>query len=155
MSMTIGFTSVTPQEFDRAIGDSEWADELIGSDEKIEQEPNGYLDKSWAGLEYLMHKAEVGFEFLFTGKDITDDGTLFGWSPELVRQTAEELRSVPFGRLAAHYDGPAMQVAEVYPLAWDDDGNALDYVEFYYAQMVAFFEAAAASGAGAIMSFSF
>ncbi|THV40650.1 YfbM family protein [Glycomyces buryatensis] len=154
MGMTISFTSVTRQELEKALADPEWAEELLWQDEKAEQEPDGYLDKSWAGLEYLMGEAGVGFEFLFEGVNIDEEGTLFAWSPELVRQTAEELRAVPFERLAAHYDGPAMEAADVYPRVWEV-GASLDYEEFHYVRMVAFFEAAAASGAGAIMNFSF
>jgi hypothetical protein len=66
-------------------------------------------------------------------------------SPEDVASAARFLQTVPFQRLAEHFDPAALTAAEVYPHMWDDDG-ALEYLAGWYAPLVEFFAGAADQG---------
>ncbi|MET7801498.1 DUF1877 family protein [Streptomyces decoyicus] len=53
--------------------------------------PDAYLDKAWAGLEFLLGKAGEPLEFLMDGYPIDDDGTLVSWSVEDVQAMTKRL----------------------------------------------------------------
>ncbi|WP_100445217.1 YfbM family protein [Glycomyces xiaoerkulensis] len=155
MGQVISFIKVTPEELDRAEADPEFAERLLEDENRAEADPDGYLDKAWAGIEYLLDGAGFGLEFLMDGGLIDEEGTMFSWPPESVRELSERFGKLPFERLSAHFDPEAMTSAEVYPGVWGDDGDDLAYLESYYAGLVAFFEDAAASESAAVMSFTF
>ncbi|MEU9115769.1 DUF1877 family protein [Streptomyces sp. NPDC048483] len=116
MGMVISFTRVTPEELDRAEKDTEWAREFLREvDELRPDDPDGYLDKAWAGLEFLLEEADEPLEFLMDGYPIDDKGTLFGWSVEDVQDMAKTLRALPWERLVTHDDPVRMDEEEVYP----------------------------------------
>ena len=72
------------------------------------------------------------------------------WS---VQQAAEQLRGMPFDQLARHFDPQRMTEQDVYPsVIWKRDEDALSYLRLHYEKLVRFFDAAATSGSGAIMS---
>jgi hypothetical protein len=161
MGVTVGFISATTEELDRAEKDPSWAhayvDALYDSDvHPSSDRPDGGPDKAWAGLEFLFGEAEVGCEFLMDGFMIDEDGTLFGWTAEQMERLAKELGETPWERLAAHYDPVRMTEKEVYPNVWrfDPEGE-LEWLEYAYQELVAFFAAAAERGHGAFMTFSF
>lgn len=151
--MYMGLMKVTAAELERAFEDPGWAEELTEREERLEAEPNGDLEKAWAGIEYLLDKAGYGLELDMEGGRIHHEDMRFldGWDPELVREVDRRLRELPWERLAEHYDAEAMLEADIYPGIWDDGGDR--YLEGYYEGMREFFKDAAASGAGAIVSF--
>ncbi|MFJ9588529.1 YfbM family protein [Streptomyces acidicola] len=158
MGVTISFISATPEELDRADSDPSWAAELIYElyDGDTVGRPHGGPDKAWAGLQFLLDEADMELEFLMDGYRITEDGTLFGWSPEHVQAVARELKANPWERLAVHYDPERMTKEEVYPNMWrfEPEGE-LAWLEDSYKELVEFFDAAADGGYGAFMNFSF
>ncbi|BDM69342.1 hypothetical protein HEK616_28290 [Streptomyces nigrescens] len=157
MGMVISFTCVTPEELDRAEKDAEWAREFLWEvDELRPDNPGAYLDKAWAGLEFLLGEADEPLEFLMDGYQIDDEGTLFSWSVESVQDMAKRLGALPWERLVSHYDPARMAEEEVYPNIWDpEDDDEPEYLKGAYETLVGFFDATARLKSAALMSFSF
>ena len=158
MGSYMSFTRVSPEELDKAFAEPEWVDDFL--DEIVDldlrpEDPDGSLDKSWAGVQYLLDAAGVGVEFFMDGDPIDKECYLHGWSPETVAETARRLGEAPFERLAIHHDAERMDAENVYPRVWSTspDGGLQELRETYEA-LVEFFADAAARGSGAIMSFS-
>ncbi len=98
MGMVISFTRVTPEELDRAEKDPDWAREFLWEvDELRPDNPEAYLDKAWAGLEFLLGKAGEPLEFLMDGYPVDDEGTLFSWGVEGVQALAKSLGGAAVG----------------------------------------------------------
>ncbi|MCX5213513.1 YfbM family protein [Kitasatospora sp. NBC_00240] len=156
----MSFTPLTPEELARATEDPAWAEEFLDAyydhdgDEDIEPEAfDGYLDKAWAGIQFLLDAADATVELDMGGYPI-DDESLSGWTVEDVRRTAERLRELPWERLAEHYDPARMAEREVYPDVWQvDPEGELEYLRVHYATLVAFFDGAARAGSAAILQF--
>ncbi|MFC8044961.1 DUF1877 family protein [Nocardia sp. NPDC057353] len=106
--------------------------------------PSGYLDKAWSGLDYLLRAAETGIELTDAGNSLADEAYAV-WPEELVRDTDERLRALPFDALAAHYDPAALDRAAIYPNIWLRDGGAegRHYLNHHYAGLREFFRHAA------------
>ncbi|MGW7022930.1 YfbM family protein [Streptomyces decoyicus] len=157
MGMVISFTRVTPEELDRAEKDPDWAREFLWEvDELRPDNPEAYLDKAWAGLEFLLGKAGEPLEFLMDGYPVDDEGTLFSWGVEGVQALAKSLGALPWERLATHYDPVRMTEEEVYPDIWEPgDEDAPEYLKGNYETLVSFFDATARLESAALMSFSF
>jgi hypothetical protein len=155
MGMVISFTRVTPEALDKAIEDPEWAEAHL-DDLDTTDEPDGYIDKAWAGIQFLLDAADVPINLRENGEFIGEEGYFFGWSAFMVAEAARHLRATPFERLAPHFDPAQMTEQDIYPSAiWARNGGELDYLRQHYEQLVRFFDAAATSGSAAIMSFSF
>ncbi|GAA4622087.1 YfbM family protein [Actinoallomurus vinaceus] len=149
MSMVLSFTRVTPEELDRAIADPEWAEGYLCDPDL----PFCDLDKAWAGIQFLLDAAEVNVDLYDDGLPIDADCTLLGWDGGMVADAARALSATPFEELAGHYDPRKMTEAQIYPWVWRED--VPDYLRHFHRELVAFFQAAAASGDAAIRSFSF
>lgn len=159
MGMVISFYRVTPDELARAVDDPGCVDDLLEvADERAKKDgsPDGYLDKSWAGLDFLLGSARVPVS-IYDGdlEFLDDDGYLFGWDTATVAETARVLRSTPFEELARHYDPVRMTEQSVYPsIIWAREGTeALDWLREFYEDLVAFFDDAASRGCAAIKTF--
>jgi hypothetical protein len=151
MSMTLSFTRVTPDQLDQAHRAPEWAEEYLYEQEDL---PRCYLDKAWAGIQFLLNAAEVNVDVYDDGDAIDEQCTLLGWDAGMVAAAAKELAATPFDTLAVHYDPAAMNARDVYPRVWaegTDDGWLRDN----YEALVAFFVETAAAGGAAIRLFSF
>ncbi|MER5266091.1 DUF1877 family protein [Actinosynnema sp. NPDC002837] len=150
MSTTLAFTRVSPAELDRAIEDPEWALEHLEEDL-----PYYSLEKSWAGIQFLLDAAGVAIELNEDGFVIDEESTLSGWTDHMVAEAATTLRATPFEVLATHYDPRELSAQEVYPWRrfWDDDG--IDNLRDDYVDLVEFFEETAASGGALIREISF
>ncbi|QQQ73895.1 DUF1877 family protein [Saccharothrix sp. 6-C] len=151
MGMTLSFTRVTPGELDRAFGDPGWALERL-DDEGL---PYCFLEKSWAGIQFLLDAADVRVDVYEDGDAIDEECTLFGWSDGMVAEAAKALGATPFEVLAGHYDPRKLSEEEVYPMRhlWDD--GDIDYLRQNYGDLVVFLEETAAAGGAAIRHFSF
>lgn len=151
MGMTLSFTRVTPEELDRAFEDPELAWEHVDD----EGRPYCFLEKSWAGIQFLLDEAGVSVDVYEDGDAIDEECTLFGWHDDMVAAAAKALGAVPFEVLEGYYDPRKLSEKEVYPMRhlWDDDD--LDYLRHNYRDLVTFFEETAASGGAAIRHFSF
>ncbi|WP_067476078.1 YfbM family protein [Nocardia amamiensis] len=151
MGVILSFMKVTGEQLDRFTTAGVEEEELWDL-ESADGDPSGYLDKSWDGLRYLLEAAEVELDLFFEGNLLDDEH--YGWPVDLVRATAQKLKATPFDRLAAYYDGTAMDNADVYPRIWSRDGDeGLNYLRYHYDVLVAFFDNAARSGAAAVMHF--
>ncbi|WP_109526150.1 MULTISPECIES: YfbM family protein [Nocardia] len=155
MGMVVSFTAVTEAQLARLVAEPESAWELLHESDSGECELSGYIDKAWAGLDYLFTRAGVGIDLFFDGEALGADGELFAWSPSLVSATAVTLKSTPFATLAAHFDAVDMDERDIYPPVWKRDGDeiGLGYLGENYKELVMFFVHAAKSGSGAVMSF--
>ncbi|MBB5960601.1 hypothetical protein FHS29_007229 [Saccharothrix tamanrassetensis] len=151
MGMTLSFTRVTPAELDRAFEDPEWAREHL-DDEEL---PYCFLEKSWAGIQFLLDAAEVRVDVYEDGDAIDEECTLFGWSDSMVAEAAKALSATPFEVLAGYYDPRKLSEKDVYPMKHLWDADDIDYLRYNYQDLVAFFEETAASGNAAIRHFSF
>jgi hypothetical protein len=140
MSTTLTFTRVTAEELDRAIEDPEWALECVQDEDALDC----FLEKSWAGIQFLLDEAGVNVELHESGFIIDDEFILSGWSDSMVAEAAKALKATPFEVLAGHYDPRKLSEAEVYPFRqlWDDAD--IEYLRDNYADLVEFFEETAA-----------
>ncbi|MFD7918501.1 YfbM family protein [Streptomyces sp. NPDC059740] len=153
MGMYLSFIRVTPQELEEAEKDPARAEVFLERrHERGADEPDGGLEKAWAGLEFLLNAAAAGVDLLRDGELISEDGRFSGWTADRVQGAAKRLGDLPFERLARHYDPQRMTEEDVYPGVWQPPGKGeLAYLEEHYAVLVGFFTAAAASGSAAIM----
>lgn len=157
MGMYVSFVRLTSGDLVKAEQDPQWAKAYEAQYYVKEHPPENFdlsLEKSWAGLIYLMEAAGVHFDLLYSGTRIVDNGSVLdGWDAELVKHHAKALRQAPFSKLAAHYDPAAMMAESVYPKMWDHDPDGeLEGLRWYYEEMVEFFDAVAASGDAVLMS---
>ncbi|MCW3841402.1 YfbM family protein [Micromonospora yasonensis] len=149
--MTLGFTRVTQEQLDRAYTDPDWAEKYL----RDEDLPGCYLEKAWAGIQFLLDAAGVSIDLYEDGCLIDKECIHLGWHAGMVADAARDLSATPFEALAAHFDPAKMSAEEIYPYrrCWDDDD--LDYLREQYVELVEFFVATAASGGAAIRTFSF
>ncbi|MEV0034296.1 YfbM family protein [Nocardia sp. NPDC050793] len=154
MGVILSFTKVTSERLSRLVAASPRAQEDLWQLERAKGDPDGYLDKAWDGLRYLLDAAGTGVNLCDNSLPLDEDEEYYGWPAELVGETAERLRATPFTALATHYDPAAMDEANIYPRIWVRDGDAgLGYLQFHYATLAAFFADAAESGSAAVMHF--
>ncbi|HEY3504113.1 MAG TPA: DUF1877 family protein [Actinocatenispora sp.] len=153
MSVTISFTQVTPEQLDKAAADPDWAWDLLG--ELATTPPDGSLDKTWPGVEFLLERCDIYLDLLMDGVSIDDDGNLFAWDVDQVARTAGTLAATTWDQLAAHFDPAAMSAEKIYPSLhlWDHDD--LDYLKFGYETLTTFFTTTAKAHAAALMCFTF
>jgi hypothetical protein len=106
-------------------------------------------DKAWAGLQYLLTKAESPVDVIGGGEPITNDE--WGYDPprllkiEDVRSASRFFDQTPFAALARHFSVPDLDAADVYPGIWHEEW-ALSYLEDCYVRLAELFRAAAADG---------
>jgi uncharacterized protein DUF1877 len=153
MGMVMSFTQVTPDDLHLAMEDPERIDQLL--DDLYEADaPHVSLDKAWDGIAFLISAARMRLPLLYMGdKMLDEDRGCVAWSAETVERVAQRLRAAPFDQLAPHFDPRRMTERDVYPSAiWERDDDALDYLRVHYERLVQFFDAAARSGAAAIMT---
>ncbi len=120
-----------------------------------EELPYCFLEKSWAGIRFLLDEAGVGVDVYEDGDPIDEECVLFGWSADLVAASAEALGATPFEALEVHYDPRKLSEADVYPMRHMWDADDIGYLRDNYRDLVAFFRKTAASGGAAIRNFSF
>jgi hypothetical protein len=151
MGMVLGFRRVTPEELTRALENPEQAEELVDR-EILPGEPDGYLDKSWDGLQFLLDEAEVPVDLRIDGEPLDEEAHLAGWDADLVAWAAQQLSATPFEHLARHFDPARMMADDRYPRIWDR-GDALGYLQAHYEGLVGFLTDVAAAGLAAIRYF--
>ncbi|MEV0677765.1 DUF1877 family protein [Actinosynnema sp. NPDC050436] len=151
MGMTLSFTRVTPEELARAFEDPEQAEEYV-EDENV---PYCFLEKSWAGIQFLLDAADVRVDLYEDGDAIDEECTMFGWDDVMVAAAAKALSATPFEVLAGHYDTAKLSEKEVYPMRHLWGADDIEYLEHNYRDLVRFFDETAAVGGAAIRNFSF
>lgn len=158
MGMTLDYIELTPQQLVDVVHDGEKAFELydeISADETI---LDGFIEKAWDGIQYLLYAAEVGVDLRMDGEAIDYDGDeLTAFDAALVRDIAQRLNATPFERLTPHYDPADMMERKIYPRCWDDDPDQseLEYLRGHYTTLRTFFDTVARNGNAALACFSF
>ncbi|MFB9905951.1 YfbM family protein [Allokutzneria oryzae] len=158
MGMTLGYVEVTPQQLADVAHDGEKAEELYDEISADETALDGFVEKAWDGIQYLLDAAGVNVELRMDGEPIDYDGDEFtGFNPDMVRGIARSLNDAPFERLAPHYNPIDMMERQIYPRCWDDDPDQseLEYLRWNYATLRTFFDTVARNGNAAIGCFSF
>ncbi|MFE0189726.1 YfbM family protein [Streptomyces sp. NPDC058989] len=159
MSMIGQYACVTPAEFDRALGDPEWALKLVIGRMEAEAgqpaEPAAArcldVDKAWDALGFLLRRAAFPVDIVHGEGDIpaAED---WGYGPpryltaERVRLAAEVLAGISGADLTAGVGPEDLAEAEVYPSIVWERGESLDYVREHYDALRPFFRAAADRG---------
>jgi hypothetical protein len=150
----MSLSRVTQEQLERAAADPSRVDDLLVALADAPDEVDGYLDKAWAGIQFLLDAADAGLDLEGAGDvRIGGDGDLVGWSDRDVAGVARLLQALPFERLAAGFE-PARMVDEgVYPsMLWQRDG-ALGYLRSHYETLVRFFTTAAATESAVVREF--
>ncbi|MEJ8650578.1 YfbM family protein [Streptomyces sp. MS1.AVA.3] len=164
MSMIGEYARVTPAELDRALGDPEWALELVGGRMEAEAAecPQPALarcldiDKAWDALGFLLRRAAFPVDIVH-GEEAVPDADDWGYgpprylTPEQVRAAAGALAEISGERLTAGVGPEDLAEAEVYPTIVWERGEPLDYVSEHYELLRPFFRAAADKGDGMLM----
>lgn len=157
MGMVIGFSRVTQQELDKMYLHPKWMKEFLEEYEDNDErsrDPDGFIEKAWGGIQFLLDAADVPIELLMDGDPIDDQCLFCGWSAEAVKKTAEILGATPFETLAVHFDPARLSEEEVYPMRHLWDADELEYLRDNYATLANFFNATAAKGDAALMEFN-
>ena len=120
------------------------------------------LDKSWDAMDYLLsegRKKEGLSRFLTEGGEPIPEE--IGYGPPRVLRSVEVKRIAAFLEgvspelLRRHYDGPAMDRAEVYPGIWGRDGEeGFEYVASYFESLCSFVREAAERGLGLMIIYT-
>lgn len=153
MGLIMSFTRVSAADLARISAVTEVLDDFLDELESPQGEPSGYLDKAWAGLEYLLAEARVGVDLFYTGRPLARDN-YFAWSPDDVADASRRLNKFPFDELALFYDPVAMDAARLYPNIWIRDGDdGLRYLRHHYYGLVDVFAYAAERGSGFLQHF--
>jgi hypothetical protein len=128
-----------------------------------DSEPPNYadLDKAWHCIHFMLNGSAGGTDSplslaILGGLPVGEDmgyGPARILDPQAVARIAAALATVDDANFSARYDPEAMQAADVYlaDMCVRDGDDALDYLLDNYRDLVAFYEAAAARGDGAIL----
>lgn len=145
MSVVIEFCCVTQQELDRMYRDPEWMHEFIEAyqdNEERSEDPDGFIDSAWEGIQSLLNAASVPIDLQMGGDSIDEECLFWGWSAEEVKKTAQILWATPFEKLAVHFDSAV------------SDEHELEYLRQNYVTLVNFFDITATKGNAALMEFN-
>jgi len=73
MGMTLGFIEVTPEQLDGVMDDGRLAEELYDELSDDATVRDGFIEKAWDGIQYLLDEAGVGVELRMDGDPIEHD----------------------------------------------------------------------------------
>ena len=142
MGMTCAVYAVPTDRIDALRRDPVTEIKSIRTDDEVVL-PNVGLEKSWAGLHYLMTgSANFGdvvsvssqpLAFLLQGGQsiANDGGQLF--TPNETKTINAALSAVSDDQLWSRYDAAAMEASEVYPMIWDEPEEDLreEYLAYF------------------------
>ncbi|MEE1941687.1 YfbM family protein [Streptomyces sp. TRM 70361] len=159
--MTGEYARLTPEQFQRALGDPEWAHELVletGMAEwETKPEPGQArrldVDKAWDGIRFLLERSGFLVDVVLGG-ELIPGAADWGYTPPRhlapaeVAEVVGELAATPFGALVADLDPAELIRAGTYPSGlWDEGGaDGLEYVRHHYEALRVFLAAAARDG---------
>ncbi|CCF61245.1 YfbM family protein [Nocardia cyriacigeorgica] len=153
MGMIASFTRLSPAELTQ-LRQAATADDKFDylSDLPRAGEPSGYIDKSWAALQFLLLQACSDVDLLYRDDVLDSTDGLYAWSAERVASTARGLRETSFSTLAERFDPALMDGTGIYPSGmWSTDPDALDYLRHHYTNLVEFFRHAESTGSAAAL----
>ena len=146
MGMTGAVYAVPTDRMDALRRDPAREIESIRTDDEVVL-PNVGLEKSWAGLHYLL-TGSPGFgdadgvasqplAFLVEGGESVADDAGYGgrlFTPGETKAIDAALSAVSDDRLWSRYDPAAMEAQEVYPMIWDEPEDDLreEYQSYFH-----------------------
>ena len=146
MGMTCAVYAVPTDRIDALRRDPAREIESIRTDDEVVL-PNAGLEKSWAGLHYLL-TGSPGFDdaggvtnrplaFLLQGGHSISDGAAYGgrlFTPGETKAIDASLSAVSDDQLWSRYDPAAMESLEVYPMIWDEPEDDLreEYEAYFH-----------------------
>ena len=158
MSMIGNFLRVSEEELEAYLKDSSLLEDRIYNEED-EEDPNlRDIDKAWDGIIYILtgngiQGADLSdFEGLhavvFSGQLIDPEqdlgyGPAHYLMPEQVKKFSEELAKKTWENLYQNYKPGDMNEKGVYPVIWDDQGEAFTYPYSYFDNLRDFYAEAA------------
>ncbi|MER7740190.1 YfbM family protein [Streptomyces sp. NPDC096538] len=158
------YARLTAAEFERAVGDPDWAYERV--QELGEQEWDAGLprdqarcydtDKMWHALHFLLGRVGFPVDVVFGEEEIPGaDDWSYGpprcLTPDQVRTAAEAFAATPPARLTEGVTPADLVAAEIYPTIVWERGEPLDEVTAHYEALVPYFGAAARDGDGVLL----
>ena len=156
MSMIGNFLAISPDQLAAFKADPDSVIPfLYPDDEDAELGAHLDIDKAWHAIHYTLNgSAWEGEEPLFLvvlgGEEIGEDagyGPARYLTPDEVRQVAAALSTVGADQFSERFSPAQLDAAEIYPQIWERDGaEGLEYVLFYYNQLVSFYGDAAKRG---------
>lgn len=146
MGMTCAVYAVPSDRMDALRSDPAREIESIRTDDEVVL-PNAGLEKSWAGLHYLL-TGSAGFgdaggvasqplAFLVEGGQSVADSAGYGgrlFTPGETKAIDAALSAVSDDQLWSRYDAAAMESKEVYPMIWDEPEDDLreEYEAYFH-----------------------
>ncbi|MEV3953733.1 YfbM family protein [Streptomyces albogriseolus] len=164
MGMIGEYARLTAAEFERAVGDPDWAYERVR--ELTEQEWDEELpwdrarrldtDKMWHALDFLLRRAGFPVDVVFGEEEIPGaEDWSYGpprcLTPDQVRTAAEAFAATPPARLTEGVTPADLAAADIYPTVVWERGEPLDEVTAHYEALVPYFRAAARDGDGVLL----
>jgi hypothetical protein len=161
MGMVAYFTAVSPAKLDELGADPDLVEPFLFPNDGDDEPDNTVdIDKAWHGIDFLLRQIaeEQDAPLAAAVAGGTDLGEDLGYGPpralsaQEVQAIAAALALVTPDQLKQAYDPEAMGAACIYPDIWERDGaEALDYLLHYFPAVVAFYQAAAGRGDGALL----
>ncbi|MFF0808771.1 YfbM family protein [Streptomyces albogriseolus] len=164
MGMIGEYARLTAAEFERAVGDPDWAYERVR--ELTEQEWDVDLpwdrarrldtDKMWHALDFLLRRVGFPVDVVFGEEEIPGaEDWSYGpprcLTPDQVRTAAEAFAATPSARLTEGVTPADLAAADIYPTVVWERGEPLDEVTAHYEALVPYFRAAARDGDGVLL----
>lgn len=157
MSMIGEYLRVRPDELARLRASADSIVDYLYPEDEDDLPPERRLDvdKAWHAIHFLLNgspwEGELPrFNAVLGGEPIGDDDLGYGpvrfLTADEVRDVADALEDAPVFVLLESFDHEAMNGAEIYPEGWKGDEEEREYLASHYAELVAFFKAAAQAG---------
>ncbi len=136
--MIANLLRVTTSELEAYLKDSSLLEDSIYNDEE-DAENLVDIDKSWDGIIFLLTGQSLAtskhnlVRILFSGQIIDEEQDL-GYGPahyltaELVAELNGEISAITIADLKQRFNPERMNELEVYPIIWDEEDDAFDYL---------------------------
>lgn len=156
MGMIQSYLRVDNDTLNAFIEDSSRLEDIIYSDDVINNENFLDLDKAWEGVFFLITgrslaeaiEEEAPLLGILMGPTEIDPDQDMGYGPatytttEQTRDIYNAIKDLTKEKLSAKYDPNRMAEEGVYPDIWQDDENALEYLLDYFDELKNFYKKA-------------
>ena len=157
MSMIGNYLLVTADELEKLYSSPDSISQFLyeEKDEEIKD-----IDKAWHAIHFTLNGSEWDgeiplFNVVMGGTPIGEEdvgyGPARGLNPEQVTQTYLALKEIDAQAFKSKYSSEALTKNDIYPQIWSEDEEALEYVLFYYSEVVSIFENASQNKKGLII----
>jgi len=168
MGMIQSYLRVDNDTLNSFIEDSSRLEDIIYSDEIINNENFLDLDKAWEGVFFIITRQsladavieEAPLLGILMGPTEIDPDQDMGYGPatyttaEQTKDIYNAIKDLTKEGLSANYDPSRMAEEGIYPDIWQDDENALEYLLDYFDELKNFYKKAVEKGEAVVMSLS-